>query len=182
MTRGSKTFCFFCSYEIYNEKFRTVIYKNNIKKVCFFCTPGMHKACRQKYKDCQVDCQICEKPVKFNKCVKCFICNHLIHTKCNGLTAKDIALLEVHDSFICLSCNKSTFPFGNEPLDGSVTNLVPSKHKKIKCDKIMSQCFTCPNIIDPRKRYKKKYIIYNEKIATLCVKCSNDGINLPIRE
>ena len=183
MARKMKTFCFFCNYEICDEKHRTVQYKNVIKKVCFFCTPSQHKACRLKFKDCQIDCQLCQKPVKFNKCVKCFLCNHLIHAKCNDLSPKDLKLIEAYDSFACKSCTKLTYPFGTESDSISTTVNAEQAHSKKPVTHIShSQCFTCTNSIDPRKRYRRKHIIYDDKKGSLCEQCSDIGVGLPVRD
>ena len=182
MAKNIKTFCFFCNYEIYNDKYRTVLYKNVTKKVCSFCTPGQHKACQSKYKGCEIDCRVCDKPVKFKKCSKCCICNHLIHAQCNDLTQKDLKLIETYDSLICKSCTKSIFPFGTDnDIDSNIkVNHIKSKDPTGKYSPL--QCFTCTNIIEQRKKYIDKHIIYDGKKTTLCKPCSVTGLNLPIRD
>ena len=184
MARKIKTFCFFCNYEIYNEKYRTVLYKNVIKKVCFYCTPAQHKACQTKFKDCKIDCRLCEKPVKFKKCTMCYICNHLIHAQCNDLTPKDLRLIEKYESFMCKLCTEIVFPFGSDfnidtPVD---SNIKCAQSSKTQNTNLPSQCFTCTNIIEPRSKYIKKHVIYNGKKATLCKSCSFTGLDLPVRD
>ena len=184
MAKTMKTFCFFCNYEIYNEKYRTVLYKNLTKKVCFFCTPSKHKACKLKFKGSKIDCRICEKPAKFNKCTRCYLCNHLIHAQCNNLAPKDLKHIEMYDSLICKLCTKSIFPFGTDYEEDTLVNIdvKHSKLKEIHNQNPYTQCFTCTNIIERRQKYTKKNIIYDGKKETLCKTCSIIGLDLPVRD
>ena len=94
MVRLNKFFCFFCSYEIRSKKYRTVKYKGTTKIVCYKCVPSQHKALKQSFKSCNVECSVCMKVVKNNKCLVCSECNHFVHGSCNELSQKDITKIE----------------------------------------------------------------------------------------
>ena len=113
MARKTKITCFFCNYEILNNKFRLLKYKNTFKKVCYGCSPSSHKACKSSNTGCFIDCSVCSNPVVHNNCLKCDICNHMVHAKCNNLSPNDIKPIEKHKSFICKICNEQIFPFYN---------------------------------------------------------------------
>ena len=178
-----KRTCFFCLYEICNNKYRILNFKNQPKSVCMKCSPSDNKACKLKFKNCQIDCSICTKVVKGNKCIHCTMCDHLVHIKCNLLDTNDIAKAETYD-FICLKCKEDIFPLMTDISTNSEimhNNTDKKKYKKIT-SKTDLQCFTCPSILNSRERYKGKKIIYNSNIVELCKACSIKKINLPIKD
>ena len=111
MVKLNKTFCFFCSYEIHSKKYRTVNYKRSTKLVCYKCLPSQHKALKQKYKSCNVECSICTKVVKNNNCLVCSECDHFVHGNCNELSKRDIIEIEKTSYFTCKTCVTKIFPF-----------------------------------------------------------------------
>ena len=178
MNRPKRYFCFFCNYEIRNKKYRIINYKNGKKMVCFKCTSSGHKALKQKYKTYKVDCSICSKVVKNNKCLPCSECEHFVHGSCNEISPKDILNLEKMQYFTCKTCINHIFPFSNEEI---ILQEAVEKTKLIdKNSKENNQCFVCPNIIE-NKTYKGKHIIYNSMYHQLCLACSNKKLNIPVR-
>ena len=159
--------CFICKYELTQNKYRLVNYKNFPRKVCFHCTPAAHKICKKKYTDVKVDCGICTKPVLYNKCVKCDYCNHMIHSTCSYLNKSDVRKIEKDGNFMCFNCTQSIFPFANEHIDHTKTDPSKNQSKKMK-----EQCFLCTNIVDKKLRHSKHLIVYNGAIERLCLKCS----------
>ena len=174
--------CFFCLYEICNNKYRTLNFNNQPKAVCMACSPSQHKACKLKFKNCQIDCSICTKVVKGNNCIHCSMCDHLVHTKCNLLDTNDIAKAESYD-FICLKCKEDIFPLITDiNTDKLNKNNTDKKKYKSNMTKTDMQCFTCPNILSSRERYKGKKIIYNSNIVELCKACSIKKMKLPLKD
>ena len=174
MTGSRKPTCFICKYELTQKKFRIVNYKDFPRKVCFHCTPSTHKICKMKYSSAKVDCGICTKPVLYNKCLKCDICDHMIHGSCNDLNKDDIKLIEKTGSFTCLKCTQSIFPFSHDILTNN------EKRPKMKTTEQL-QCFLCTNPLNKRLKYSKNTIIYNEKSEHLCLDCSLKEV-LPFKD
>ena len=167
--------CFICKYELTQNKYRLVNYKNFPRKVCFHCTPGAHKICKKKYTDVKVDCGICTKPVLYNKCVKCDYCNHMIHSTCSYLNKNDVRKIEKNCNFMCFNCTQSIFPFANEHIDHTKTGPSKNQSKKMK-----EQCFLCTNIVNKKLRHSKHLIVYNGAIERLCLQCSLKS-SLPLK-
>ena len=69
-------------------------------------------------------------------------------------------------------CNKETLPmqFDNEQKKEKPGNKPNPK-----------QCMTCCNIV-PKSIYPNKYLIYNNKQYSLCVKCSKFETNIPVKD
>ena len=82
-----KVTCFLCRYEItkHNKSSRQIKYNKQIKPICKYCTKKKHKVLEDKYNNFDIQCKICNKPCKFNKCIACSMCNHLLHGKCLDL-------------------------------------------------------------------------------------------------
>lgn len=168
--------CFFCFHEILNGKFRLVKFRNMFKKVCYNCSPSTHKACKIKYKDCYTDCSVCNYPTKYNNCLKCDYCNHMVHARCNNLSNKDVLLMESLNNYMCQHCHEETFPFHNHSITISTKKVFKQNQASLK------QCFLCPNIVLPRRKYTNKAIIYNTNQVELCHSCSIKCPDLPVKE
>ena len=181
MTKKIKVTCFFCSYEICNKKFRLIKFKNRLKKVCINCSPASHKACKTKYIGTSVDCSICNNRVMHTNCLKCDICNHMVHSKCNDLSPKDILPIESLNSFTCKSCCENIFPFTNYH-DTTTTTTPTKRNRHVKQTRRIKQCFLCTNTLQSKRNYTNKNIIYNGKPETLCKDCSVKGYNLPVKD
>ena len=179
MTKKTKITCFFCSYEICNKKFRLIKFKDRLKKVCIDCSPASHKVCKTKYIGTSVDCSICNNPVMYNKCLKCDICNHMVHSKCNDISPKDILPIESLNSFTCKSCCENIFPFTN--YQDTTTTLI-NRDRHIKQTRQIKQCFLCTNALPRKRNYTNKNIIYNGKPETLCQDCCLKECNLPVKD
>ena len=176
-----KLTCFYCKYEIVNSKScKSVIYKNSTKYICKYCTPRKHKPCLKKYAGLNTECKVCNKPVKYNKCLPCSICNHFIHGHCNELNSCDIKKIEQNASnnFICILCISDIFP-------GNISNSnINNNAKTVSCNQQIknknNHCFTCTRPID-KKRYLNKYALYENKKIRFCYTCSIQNLNIPVR-
>ena len=175
MTGSRRPTCFICKYELTQKKFRVVNYKGFPRKVCLHCTPSAHKICKMKYSSAKVDCGICTKPVLYNKCLKCDLCEHMIHGSCNNLNKDDIKRIEKTGSFTCLKCTESIFPFSHDILANN------DERQKPQINKTKEQCFLCTNLLNKRLKYSKNTIIYNEKSEHLCLDCSVKEV-LPFKD
>ena len=171
-----KKTCFYCKYEIINHKaIKHILYKGNKKVICQHCTKFKHKTLEAKYSQYDVQCTTCDKPVMYKKCIACSICDHFIHGKCNNLNKEDIKKIEmICDFFICRQCSNEIFP--------NVEALCPkTKNKTQNCKLPKNVCLVCNDTIT-KQQYSNKNIIYNEKEAKLCYKCSMLGTNIPVRD
>ena len=171
----SKLTCFLCRYEItkYNKSNKQVKYNGLPKIICKFCTKNKHKILDNNFKSIDIQCKICNKPSIYKKCIACSICNHMYHGKCLGIDKKDIEAIEkICNFYMCFECNKETLPmqFDNEQKKEKPGNKPNPK-----------QCMTCCNIV-PQSIYPNKYLIYNNKQYSLCVKCSKFETNIPVKD
>ena len=185
VNKKSKMTCFFCQYEICTPlPHRQLQYKNTLKPICKQCKPAEHKACQKRFAHCHIDCSICTKAVKYNKCIECSICNHLVHANCSELTNTDIKTLEGLKStsgepcsgFICRVCITNIFPFGISKIETCQEKASKNKDKPLK-----KVCFACPNVVNNRK-YRGKQIIYNSNYEELCRPCSMLKLSLPVKD
>ena len=83
---------------------------------------------------------------------------------------------------LCLKCKEDIFPLISDiSTDNNIHNNNTDKKKyKNNMTKTDLQCFTCPNMLSNRERYKGKKIIYNSNIVELCKACSIKNMNLPL--
>ena len=110
---SKQVFCFLCKYIIRGNS-KTIIHGGKLKRCCSNCTSREHKILTLKYKNLKSDtkCTYCSRVVTGNSCICCTECNHFIHGKCAGLTAKDIKLIEsLQISWTCHTCSRIIFPF-----------------------------------------------------------------------
>ena len=86
-----KSTCFLCKYEIskFNYSKKTIKYNGNLKPLCRHCTKNKHKPLEIKYKNIDIQCNVCKKPVMYKKCIACSICDHFYHGKCLQLSRQD---------------------------------------------------------------------------------------------
>ena len=149
-----KKTCFYCmyDYEIHDNKTSRYILYNGLKRiVCRHCTYRKHKPLNKKYEGFDTQCTTCKKPVKYNKCLACSLCDHFVHGKCCNLNTSDISAIEDKcDFFICQKCSKDTFP--NFIATETKTNRKNRQNHK--------NCLTCTNIIQGH-HYPNKQAIYN---------------------
>ena len=185
MTKTKPTYkkltCFYCRYEITNTKTtKHVYYKQTKKTICNNCTTKKHKPLNKKlYENHDVQCTHCSKPVMYNKCISCAICDHFVHGKCLSLSTADIKRIEnVCEFFICQPCTVEIFPQNT-----NLTNddILHKKNKKPVKKNILEQCLTCTNVVPQKQHYPNKNIIYNGKNYRLCNNCSLLGIKAPVK-
>ena len=167
--------CFYCKYEIINKKcIKHIKFKGRKRLVCQHCTKFKHKPLQKKYLECDVQCKSCNKPVMYNKCIACSICDHFYHGKCLDLNKNDINKIDsVCDFFICRQCSNDIFP--------NIDNIKYNKSSGKEKVNIKKTCLTCSNPIT-KQHYPNKNVIYDGKEVCLCNACSALGINIPIRD
>ena len=137
--------CFYCRYEIskHNKSNQVVQYNKKSKEICRYCSDRKHKPLKPEYKNHDVQCKICTKPVMFKKCISCSICNHFYHGKCLNLSKQDILKIEsLNDFYMCYICCNSTLP---------LNCISDQKQKPVKSSRLIKQCFTCKNIVEKIK-------------------------------
>ena len=74
---------------------------------------------------------------------------------------------------MCKICKSETLPMQLE-----VEHKPKLKNKNKSNSK---QCFTCNNVV-PKYNYKNKHLLYNGIKHSLCEKCSNISINIPVKD
>ena len=178
--KQKKLTCFYCRYEITSntKTLKHVLFKQKKKTICQNCTAKKHKPLNKKlYNNHDVQCTSCSKPVMYNKCLPCSICDHFVHGKCYNLSNTDITKIEeVYNFFICQPCTLEIFPRNAIINDNT---QVKKQNKEVRKSK--EQCLTCPNMITSIQRYTNKHIIYNGKDYKLCNECSLLGTNVPVK-
>ena len=172
--------CFFCSHKVRNGKYRLIKFKKVIKKVCFNCSPHTHSCLKIKNRESNTECRICNYATKNNDCLKCDICDHMTHAKCNNLNKVDVNLIiNKNYSFTCQNCCNELFP-----RDVDLFNDISRNKRKVKSNSTMcskdKQCFVCPNKLNARMRYWHKIIIYNGDRVEICKDCSHKNF-LPVK-
>ena len=144
--KNNKETCFYCRYEIskYNKSNKHVKYHGKLKKVCKNCNKKTHKPLETVYKECDVECKICRKPVMYKKCIACSVCEHFYHGKCINLNKDDITKIEtICDFYMCTLCSNSSLPNSCASELETVTKSYPEKNKKLT-----KQYFACNNSIE----------------------------------
>ena len=168
-----KVKCFFCKFEI-KGKSKILNFKNYKVKVCQACNSAKLKMCAKKYRQTFLNCSTCDKAVKSNNSILCFICNKWTHQSCSGLSKAEINQIEKSiDTWMCKICKCDVLPFSllnqvqlqsffnsDSCLDAKPKKATP-KRKILKL-KPKEQCFTCKNTV-PLCKYKNKVIIYQYK-------------------
>ena len=171
-----RSFCFYCKHEIlnYDKSNKHVKYNGKFKRVCKNCNQNRHKTLMKCYKENDVQCKICLKPVMNKKCISCSICDNFYHGKCVNLNKAEINKIETICKFyLCPNCNKQNFPMISEPVDENV--------EKVSNINVSKQCLTCTNSI-PKMYYYNKNIVYNSKPEHLCETCGPLELNTPVRD
>ena len=166
--------CFYCKYEIskHNRSNQVVKYNGKYKGICRNCNDKKHKPLRNEYKNHDVQCKMCCKPVMFKKCISCSVCNHFYHGKCLNLSKQDIIKIEsLNDFYMCHICCFSTLP---------INYVSDQKHTSKKKSRVLKQCFTCKANVE-KDKYPNKHIIYDSNLTSLCMKCSKLGLSIPVR-
>ena len=85
--------CFFCKFEI-KGKSKTLNFKNYKVNACQACNSAKLKLCAKKYRLTFLDCSTCDKAVKSNNSILCFVCHSWIHQNCSGLSKAEINHIE----------------------------------------------------------------------------------------
>ena len=115
-----------------------------------------------------VECKVCTKVVTGSKCISCTNCDHFIHSRCAGLTNKDIELIESTSlSWTCTSCCSNIFPFFSHSLTKTQTTVKKQKNTK--------SCFVCMKTL--KNNYKPKLISENNPIY-LCLNCKVEDVQI----
>ena len=175
--KKSKITCFFCKYEIqkHNKSNNTVLFKNQSKPICKYCTKNKHKPLEIIYKNHDTQCKLCKKPVMFKNCIACSICDCFYHGKCLNLSKNDIQKIEnVCNFFLCSTCNKDILPC---PIECDNDRIKIKDASKLN----LKECFTCKNVVS-KERYSNKFFIYNNKIRSVCKNCSSLNKDIPVKD
>ena len=91
-----RNFCFYCKHEIlnYDKSNKHVKFNGKLKRVCKNCNQNRHKTLMKCYKEYDVQCKICLKPVMNKKCISCSGCDYFYHGHCLKLNKADIKEIE----------------------------------------------------------------------------------------
>ena len=172
-----RNFCFYCKHEIlkYDRSNRYIKYNGKLKRVCKNCNHNRHKTLMKCYKENDVQCKICLKPVMNKNCISCSICDHFYHGRCISLNKDEISKIErVCGYYLCPICCNQSLPFISEPVNNVIVRVTNGTLPK--------QCLTCNKNIVNKYNYYNKNIVYNNKSENLCKTCSTLELNLPVRD